>query len=132
MRIFIIIVIALLAFSLGFKVGQNDGYNEGFDEGYSYDCRAELGKVAEFVYSIKKDLKDSRDSLHVVRQNLKSAVIVDVDNRLDSLKKKGVRDTMIEYVDEQGRKNSMGYKTLGCPMGDSDCLSRMKSRRKGR
>ena len=121
-----------MAFSLGFKVGENSGYKDGFDEGYSYDCRAELGKVAEFVYSIKKDLKDSRDSLHVVRQNLKSAVIVDVDNRLDSLKKKGVRDTVIEYTDEHGRKNSMGYKVLGCPMGDSECFSRMKSRRKNR
>lgn len=132
MRIFIIIVIALLAFSLGFKVGQNDGYNDGFDEGYSYDCRAELGKVAEYVYSIKKDLKYTRDSVHVVRQNLRSAIVTDVEKRLDSLKGVGVKDTMIEYVDEQGRKNSMGYKVLGCPMGDEECFSRMKSRRKAR
>ena len=113
MRFFIIILIALMAFSLGYKVGENGGYKEGFDEGYSYDCRAELGRVAEFVYSIKKDLKDTRDSVHVVRQNLKSAVVVDVDNRLDSLKKKGVQDTLIEFTDELGRKNSMGFTTLG-------------------
>lgn len=132
MKFFIIILIALMAFSLGFKVGENNGYKEGFDEGYSYDCRAELGKVAEFVYSIKRDLKDTRDSVHVVRQNLRSAIVVDVDKRLDSLRGIGVKDTMIEYFDEQGKKNSKGFTVLGCPMGDDECLSRMKSRRKKR
>ena len=113
MRFFIIIVIALLAFSLGFKVGQNDGYNEGFDEGYSYDCRAELGKVAEFVYSIKKDLKDTRDSIHVVRQNLRSAVITKKETELDSLVSSGVKDTTLDFVDENGQRHLMSKSVLG-------------------
>ena len=44
MKFFILILIALMAFSLGFKVGENNGYKEGFDEGYSYDCQGRTGQ----------------------------------------------------------------------------------------
>lgn len=117
MRIFIIIFIALLAFSFGFKVGENQGYKEGFDEGYSYDCRAELGKVAEFVYSVKKDLKDTRDSIHTVRQNLRSAVLTSKEVLLDSLMESGVKDTTLDFEDEHGRKHSISKSILGTRRG---------------
>ena len=118
MRIFIIIFIALLAFSFGFKVGENQGYKDGFDEGYSYDCRAELGKVAEFVYSVKKDLKDTRDSIHTVRRNLRSAVVTRKELEIDSLVGNGhVRDTTIEFQDEHGRKHSISQSILGVRRG---------------
>lgn len=113
MKFFILILIALMAFSLGFKVGENNGYKDGFDEGYSYDCRAELGKVAEFVYSIKKDLKDTRDSVHVVRQNLRSAVITKKEAELDSLISSGVKDTTLDFVDENGQRHLMSKSVLG-------------------
>lgn len=117
MKFFIIILIALMAFSLGFKVGENNGYKSGFDEGYSYDCRAELGKVAEFVYSIKKDLKDTRDSVHVVRQNLRSAVVTKKEYDLDSLMSSGVKDTTLEFVDEAGQRHMISKSVLGSRRG---------------
>lgn len=108
-----VLVFGIVAFLAGYRLGSARAYDRGFDDGYSYDCRAELGNIAKYVYSVKKDLRNVGDSLHLVRQNLRSAIVTDVDKKLDSLRSSGVKDTMIEYVDEQGRRNSKGFTVLG-------------------